>query len=261
MPPFLRAELGSAWDLGAALRYGTLPVIVAGADPDEALVAYSEVYLNEEIRGERAVRNLDNFERFLQVAGLMHGQSLNLAGIGRDVGIARTTVEGHFRVLEDTLIGWSLPGFEPRLRVRERAHPKWYFVDPGLARAAAGRSGPVDELERGALLEGLVINEVRMHLKLRRERDALSHWSPAAGGTEVDLVLDRHGERVAIEIKAASVIDNTRLKGLRAIASLPGLRRRILVAPVPFRELTEDGIEIVPVDDFLAESAAASLFP
>ncbi len=37
------------------------------------------MYLREEIRSEAAVRNLAAFVRFLPVAGLMHGQSINAA--------------------------------------------------------------------------------------------------------------------------------------------------------------------------------------
>ena len=42
--------------------------------------------------------------------------------------------------LEDTLVAFRLPAYDPKLRVRERKHPKLYWIDPGMARAAAGRS-------------------------------------------------------------------------------------------------------------------------
>jgi hypothetical protein len=38
--------------------------------------------------------------------------------------------------------------------VRERQHPKLFWVDPGLARAAKRQLGPVAAEERGPLLEG-----------------------------------------------------------------------------------------------------------
>jgi predicted AAA+ superfamily ATPase len=40
--------------------------------------------------------------------------------------------------------------------VRERKHPKLYWIDPGVARAAKNAHGsPIPE-ERGALLEGFI---------------------------------------------------------------------------------------------------------
>ena len=45
------------------------------------------------------------------------------------------------RILEATLLAFRLPALEAKLRVRERAHPKLYFVHPGLARAVRGAHG------------------------------------------------------------------------------------------------------------------------
>ena len=49
--------------------------------------------------------------------------------------MARTTVQGYLDILEDTLLTVRLPAYEAKLRVRERRHPKLYWIDPGLVRA------------------------------------------------------------------------------------------------------------------------------
>ncbi len=103
------------------------------------------------------MRNLPAFLRFLPVAALFHGQVINTAGLARDSAAARTTVEGYLGILQDTLLALLLPAFEPQLRVRERKHPKLYWTDPGLVRAAKRQSGPVGPEERGPLLEGLIL--------------------------------------------------------------------------------------------------------
>ena len=79
---------------------------------------YAQLYLREEIKGEDLVRNLPGFARFLPIAAMFHGQTINVAGIARDAGTARTTVAGYLDILDDTLLTFRLPGFEPRLRVR-----------------------------------------------------------------------------------------------------------------------------------------------
>ena len=53
-------------------------------------------------------------------------------------------------------MAFRLPAYDARLRVRERKHPKLYWIDPGLARAAAGRSRELDPRERGPLFEGWI---------------------------------------------------------------------------------------------------------
>jgi hypothetical protein len=74
-----------------------------------------------------------------QIRALMNGQIANVAGL------ARPTVQGCFATLVDTLIGFWLPAWRKRVRVKEVASPKFYLFDPGVARALAGRHRePVD---------------------------------------------------------------------------------------------------------------------
>lgn len=82
------------------------------------------------------------------------GQVTSVAGIARDAGVARPTVQGYFEILVDTLVGTWLPAWRPRAKMKEVAHPKFYFFDPGVVRALAGRlREPVGAEERGHLLE------------------------------------------------------------------------------------------------------------
>jgi predicted AAA+ superfamily ATPase len=256
MYPLLPMEMGQDYSLEEAMRIGTLPVILASESPGEQLESYVRLYLKEEIQAEALVRNLPGFARFLPIAALFHGQSINLAGLARDAGVARTTAEGYLKILEDTLLGFRLPGFEPKLRVKERVHPKWYWIDAGVARAAKGTLGPPSPEERGALFEGIIATLLRAGKDLKFcEYDRLSYWSPPGGKVEVDFVIERGKERIAIEVKTAREPSSSHLTGLRAIADLKGLGRRILVYPGPHNRKTEDGIEITGFLSFIEEHA------
>jgi predicted AAA+ superfamily ATPase len=262
MFPFVPEELGENFRLERALRHGTLPLVWDPEEPELTLTAYVQTYLKEEIQAEGAARNLAGFARFLPIAGLMHGQSLNIASIARDAGVARQTVAGYVQILEDTLLATTLPAFEARLRIRERRHPKLYLIDAGIARAVKRQLGPVTAEERGSLLEGLVL----MILRFYRERadlcDDIAYWAPAeAHATEVDFVLTRKRVRAAIEVKATRTVRPGDLRGLRAIADLAGLRRRVLVYLGQNALTTPDGIEVWPFARFAGALAAGKLWP
>ena len=66
-------------------------------------------------------------------------------------------------------------------------------------------------------------------------------------------MIRRGATYTAIEAKAKAAPGTRDLKGLRAIADLPGLQRRLLVftGERPFR--TDDGIEALPVAQFVGE--------
>jgi predicted AAA+ superfamily ATPase len=262
MHPLVPAELGEDFDLARVLRYGSIPVVWDAEDPRAALEAYVQLFVREEIRLEALVRNLPAFLRFLPVAALFHGQVVNVAGLARDAATARTTIEGYLGILQDTLVATLLPAFEGKLRVRERAHPKLYWIDPGLARAAKKQLGPVAAEERGPLLEGLVLGILHAHNRDSGLFDEVAYWAPAqARQTEVDFLLRRGRDFLAIEVKAQSRFSTRQLAGLRAIGDLPRVARRLLVylGDRPLR--TDDGIEAWPFNTFAAAASDQSLWP
>ena len=219
MFPLAPAELGAQFALERVLRHGALPLVWASEEPAAVLDAYAQLYLREEIRAEGLVRNLPGFVRFLAVAAVLNGQVVNVAGIARDSGVARATVQGYLDILDDTLLTARLPAFEAKLRVRERKLPKLYWIDPGVVRAVKKQFGDVGAEERGALFECWVHTLLRTHAEQRALYDDMHYWSPHRADVEVDFLLRRGTEALAIEVKAAPRYHTGHLKGLRAIAN------------------------------------------
>ncbi len=259
--PFTPEELGADFDLKAALTFGTLPIVWSAEDRLETLSAYVQTYLREEIQAEALVRNLSGFARFLPIAALFHGQTLNVSSLARDAGVSRTTVMGYLEILEDTLVAFTLPGYEAKLRVRERKHPKLYWVDPGLVRAVKRDLSPPDRESLGPLFEGFVAAMLRAYADYRKLFDEWFYWAPAeARHTEVDFLLRRERDFLAIEVKGSARAGADQLKGLRAIADLPRLQRRVLVYMGRERMRTEDGIDVLPSKDFFEALAVGTLW-
>lgn len=262
MFPLTPEELGEVFTLDRVLEIGSLPLVLASDSPKETLRTYVQLYLREEVKGEALVRNLPGFARFLPIAGLFHGQLLNIAGLARDAGVARTTVEGYLDVLEDTLLVRRLPAYEARLRARERKHPKLYWMDPGVARAAKGVDGSVGPEERGHLLEGWVHTVLRTYMAERELGESIAYWaSGSAKRLEVDFLLSRGNELCALEIKASQRVHPGDLRGLQAIGELPRLRRRVLIHCGERPARTEDGIDLWPVESFLEALETDGLWP
>lgn len=247
MFPFTASELGAEFDLEAVLRHGSIPLVWTSEDRSSVLQSYVQMYLREEIRAEALVRNLPGFVRFLPIAALFHGQVINVASIARDAGVARTTVQGYLAILEDTLLVFRLPAYEAKLRVRERRLPKLYWVDAGIVRAIKRQLGPLATEERGALLEGWVLASLRAHAQQGDVFDEIHHWAPHQARHEVDFLLRRGRELLAIEVKATDRYHTAQLKGLRAIESLSRVVRRLLVYTGTRSFRTSDGIDVWPL--------------
>jgi predicted AAA+ superfamily ATPase len=146
---------------------------------------------------------------------------------------------------------FRLPAYESKLRLREKKHPKLYWVDPGLVRAVNNRFAEVYPEEKGALFEGLVATLLKAYRDYDDLFDEFYYWSPASSHkTEVDFLLKRGKNFIAIEVKTSPRITGDHLKGLRAIAELEGIKRRIMIYPGEKKMRTEDHIDIWPFDFF-----------
>ncbi|NLB68979.1 MAG: ATP-binding protein [Lentisphaerae bacterium] len=231
--PFQPDELGDSFDLEDALRYGTLPVAWGSKTREEKLEAYIMTYLMEEIQAEALVRNLPGFARFVTVAAILHGQLLNTSNIARECGVSRPTVDAYLDILEQTLLCVRLPAYEGRLRVRERKQPKLFWIDPGLVRAAKHQLQPLLAAEeRGHLFEGLVCTTLLAYRDYRRAFTELRYWAPASpSAVEVDFLLLKGEQMIAIEVKSGAVFNDSWCRGLRAFGTPSGLVRRLQVCP------------------------------
>ena len=251
--PLTAAELGADFRLDHALRWGTLPAVASEPEPrarDELLEAYVENYITQEIRLEAAVRRLDAFTRFLEVAALANAQVTNVSNLSRDAAVARPTVQGYFETLVDTLIGTWLPAWRPRARVKEVGHPKFYFFDTGVVRALAGRSRePLERAERGPLLETYVFHELRTHQDQSGAGREFSYWGTPSRA-EVDFIWTRGRRAVGIEVKA---ITRWRGEESRALAELvtSGIVQRAFAVYEGSRPLRSGPVDVLPLARFL----------
>jgi predicted AAA+ superfamily ATPase len=86
------------------------------------------------------------------------------------------------------------------------------------------------------------------------------YWAPAGKSeTEVDFLLVQGTAYVAVEVKSGHTFTEAWCKGLRAVAALAGLRRRIIVYPGGPVMQTTDGIEVWPFHHFADQLAANAL--
>jgi predicted AAA+ superfamily ATPase len=246
--PFVHYEAGREY-FYHRLLVGSLPSIMLSDSPWEDLHAYAGLYLQEEIRAEGAVRSIEAFSRFLDIAGLSNGQLLNFTQIGSDAGVPSRTVREHFQLLEDTLLGFQLKPFGHTKKRKPVATSKFYFFDTGVANyLMKRRSAEPGSREFGEALEHLILLECRAWLSYHRRDDLpLTFWRTHSKH-EVDIVI---GDQVAIEVKGTESVSQYRLNGIRALAEEIPLRRKIVVSSESAPRRTEDGIEIFHALDFL----------
>jgi uncharacterized protein len=262
--PLTTAELGDSFSLDAVLHWGSLPsvstvesTVAAEADAErrDYLRSYAFTYLKEEIQAEQLIKKLAPFRNFLPIAAQMNGKILNYSSIARQVGTDTKTVQSYYEILEDTLVGFRLPGYSRSVRKQQASHPKFYLFDPGVKRA-------LDRTWTASLTEGTsAYGEAFEHwvvLEFFRQCDYFKtdhqlSYLRTKDDAEVDLILSRPGDPdVLIEIKSAERVDPIAVRKLRRISEAFPKARSYYLSRDPLPQKIE-GVECLHWRQGLAE--------
>lgn len=233
------------------LIYGSLPGIVKlpGKDRKDFLRAYAEIYLEEEIRAEALSRKIGAFSRFLELAAAESGTSPNLVKLSNESGISQPAVKEFYHVLEDTLVIERIDPFIKSARKRILSSSRYYFFDIGvrnvLARVPLGRE--LINAQKGLLFEHAVILEIIKRVRILNKNYKVYYWRTSAGA-EVDCVIDMGSSVIPIEIKSASFVAQSEIKGLKIfLDDYKGMAKRGYVITMGNKkEMLADNITALP---------------
>jgi predicted AAA+ superfamily ATPase len=137
--------------------------------------------------------------RLWRMLAHQHGQVLNLSSLGKSLGVSHTSIRRHIDLLNQTFMTRELKPYDSNLKKRLVKSPKIYIRDSGILHSLLNieslnslMSHPVF----GFSWEGLVIENV---CSLNPEFEASFYKS--SQGSEIDLVLQRGDQQIAIECK------------------------------------------------------------
>lgn len=205
------------------VRTGGYPAIWAGRlDPWDWASSYLATYVERDVRQLTNVGDLTSFQTFVRLCAGRCGQLLNLSSLGADAGVAANTAKAWLSILEASYVLLRLAPFHANVTSRLVKAPKLHFVDSGLACFLLGirnvgqlREHPL----RGALFESWVVSEVTKARLHRGTPLALSFFR-SRKGAEVDLVLERALDVVAVEVKSGGTVASDFFAPLAAFARL-----------------------------------------
>ena len=201
------------------LSGGYPPAALMGSDRarEQWFSAYRQTYLERDLLNIKSIENLPDFHRLLQLAAFRTGRLLNLSDFSREVGLPFTTLRRYMNLLEVTYQIFLLRPYFVHGGKRLVKTPKIYFGDTGMASSLMA----VDDwsiLEKqgqaGALVETWVASELLKLMPVSDHRLQLYFWR-TQGGREVDFILERGRELVAIEVKWGQRINESDLSNLR----------------------------------------------
>jgi hypothetical protein len=214
------------------LLQGSYPRIYAEkVSPQLHYASYVFTYLEKDVRQLVQIKDMSTFRRFLQLCAARIGQAINISALAVDCGITQTTAKAWLSVLEASYIIFLLSPYYKNYTKRLVKTPKLYFYDTGLACSLLGLESPAmlqTSYLKGALFECLVVSELCKRYYNKGRSPRLYFWRDNHGH-EVDVIVDKGGEPVPIEIKASSTYSKSFLSGVDTFLALAESKEAYLV--------------------------------
>jgi hypothetical protein len=229
-----QAPAGATVDVADWLLRGGFPEPRVNRRVDRTLwfSSYVQTYLERDVRDLLRVGDLETFRHFLFLVGARTGQLLNLAELGRELGVSAPTARQWLSVLEASQIVYLLRPFHRNFGKRLRKSPKLYLMDPGLATFLLGLHTTDAILQGpslGPLVETAVVSEWVKTFRAAGLEPPFSFWQ-ASTGHEVDLVIEYGGRLHGLEIKATSTPTPAHAAALLRWAEAAGPSTRVALA-------------------------------
>ena len=236
LPPLQTNEIYSSSALETHWLKGGFPDALLHGDADRLSFDWFEAYTRTLIERDLPSLGLDfdplQFRKLWTMCCHFHGQALNMNKIAASMGISGHTVRRYLDILEQSFLLRRLDPYHVNLKKRLVKSPKLYFRDSGLFHYFS-RILSSEELmtspQRGCSFEGYTVEQLIQAVTLEG-----SGWTPyyfrTSDDIEVDLLLVRGSEKIAIEVKTKLSCCEEDVHGLRKACRLLGISKSFVVA-------------------------------
>jgi predicted AAA+ superfamily ATPase len=242
------------------LRGGYPEVLARPAAVSIWFSSYVQTYLERDVRGASAIRDLATFRRFMALVASRCGQMLNRTDIAAPLGVSVPTVSAWLNILELTGQIALVPPFYENFGKRLVKSPKLYFVDSGLTCYLLGietkralQASPF----LGPIFEGFVAAEIiKRQINTGRRRNL--YYFRDCQGLEVDFVVPTGDRRLLmVEAKASRTVTPAAARSVERLRRSVGGRRcegYVVHQPPPETQgmtALAPGVKAVSVHEFL----------
>ena len=220
-------ESGRTPDLIKRVVSGGYPEALARANPARRqtwLSAYARALTTRDVAEIAGVSKTTELSRLIDHAAVASGQTINLSGLGRPLGVDGKTIDRWLTLLEQMFVIRRVRAWHRNDLKRLVKTPKLHFLDSGLLaslRRVTKEDIENDRSKLGALLEGFVFTELTKLVGQSDDPVSISHLRDR-DKLEVDFVLEKAGRAVGIEVKAAASVKPEDFYGLKRLQEATG---------------------------------------
>lgn len=182
--------------------------------------SYISTLLQRDVRDLARVDGLHALPNLLKLLAARTGGLFNMADVGRDAGLAHSTLTRYLVLFETLFLVHRLPAWSVNLGKRLVKAPKLHVADCGLACHLIGADSArfqQDSSLFGRVVESFVAGELLKQTSWSVEPVSLYHYRTAAGA-EVDMVIEKSDGTIAgVEVKCSATVTAADFAGLTSL--------------------------------------------
>lgn len=208
---------------------------------------YIKSYIERDVRLIKNINNLIYFEKFVRLLAGRSAQELNYNSLSVELGVDLKTVQSWVSVLEQSFLVFLLKPYHKNFNKTLVKRPKLFFYDPGLVCSLLGiTSEKILHLHplKGAIFETMVVSEFVKIQHSLADKPQLYYWRDKTG-RKIDLIVEKRGETIPVEIKSGKTIQENFLKNIKYWQKLSGSDKAMLVYAGEQEQKRSNDIEIV----------------
>jgi len=247
-------NIGAAEKLQRYMRFGGMPSLkdfnFAEPQTSEMLDSIYNTVLMKDVISRAAVRDVNTLQKLIR---FMTDNIGNMTSVNKITNVLvsekslaspnNKMIESYVNLLENAFIFYRAERYDIRGKEHLRSREKYYIVDSGLRSYLLGRMS-----DTGRILENIVFFEL-----LRRG------YQVSVGkidDKEIDFVATKMDKKIYIQVTESLAGDETRNRELTPLQMVrDSFEKIVLTADSLFTGVTEDGIRIINVADWLMQKA------
>lgn len=186
--------------------------------------------------------------RFLVMCAHNQGQLMNYSKLAESLSLTHPTIRRYVDLLEQTFILRTILPFEVNVKKRLVKAPKVFVRDSGLLHqllAISDFNALLGNPVFGSSWEGVVVENV-----LVNHPDWEYYFYRTATGDELDLVLTKGNQRIAIECKASASPKLT--KGFWRAIDVVQPQKTYIIVPIPVSYEIASNVTVCGLSEFLS---------
>lgn len=188
-------------------------------------------------------------ERLWKMLAHSHGQILNSSKLASSIGLSNHTIRHYIDIFEQTFMVKTLNPYVLNIKKRLVKSPKVYISDSGILHALLdieNFNGLLGHPIYGFSWEGFALNNILCNFP---------RWQPyfykTSSGVEIDLILEKGMEKIAIEFKASSSPQLE--KGIFIALSDLNIDQGWVIAPIK-EDYQFKNLKIVSLKSFISQN-------